>query len=317
MSLIRQSPRRGDLVEVLSPSEIAATLDIEGTVDQLPFMREMVEYCGKRFRVSQKVVIICSSGTKTGSTLRSFRTNDVVLLEGLRCSGQDHDGCEKSCSILWRDAWLKRADPSTPERTIPALEFDDLRRKLKTTVSSTTYFCQASELLRATKSLGKLERYSKFLTDMQMGNCGPIEMARRIGIFLFWKVRRVLFGPYAQQSRTATPAGTLNLQAGELVHVKPMESICETLDGPASNRGLWFSPNMRLLCGEERRVERRIAKLIVDGTGEMRHLKNTVFLKDSYCSCPHIVFGGCSRREYVYWREIWLDRTNGGAVPRN
>jgi hypothetical protein len=67
-------------------------------------MREMVEYCGKRFRVSRRVVKIYASGMKRGSVLRGFRADGVVLLDGLHCSGVDHDGCQKPCTIFWREA---------------------------------------------------------------------------------------------------------------------------------------------------------------------------------------------------------------------
>ena len=309
--------RPGDLVEVKTPDEIADTLDAEGTIDQLPFMREMVEYCGKRFRVSRRVVKICASGMKTGSTLRGFRSDDVVLLDELRCSGADHDGCQKMCMILWREAWLRKVEDATTPSKVQPTEREQLRARLKTMTAPNLYFCQASELLKATNLLPKLEGYGTFLRDIRAGNCGPVEMARRIGIFLFWKARRTLLGPYARRKSTSTPTETLNLQAGELVEVKSMESIRETLDHTASNRGLWFSPNMRLLCGRQQRVQRRIEKLIVDGSGEMRQLRNTVFLEGSLCSCPHIAFGGCSRAEYVYWREIWLRRPGTPAeAPR-
>jgi len=136
--------RPGDLVEVKTPTEIAATLDGAGTVDQLPFMREMVEYCGRRFRVSQRVVKVCASGMKTGWYFGEFRTDDVVLLDGLRCSGADHDGCQKACTIFWREAWLRKVEdgvaPSVPD---PEAN-DQLRARLKTSVRPNTYFCQAS-----------------------------------------------------------------------------------------------------------------------------------------------------------------------------
>src|SRR5262245_37605705 len=45
--------RPGDLVEVRAPEEILQTLDTEGTLDQLPFMPEMLRFCGRRFQVSQ------------------------------------------------------------------------------------------------------------------------------------------------------------------------------------------------------------------------------------------------------------------------
>jgi hypothetical protein len=307
----------GDLVEVKTPDEIAKTLDAAGTQDQLPFMREMVEYCGRRFRVSQRVVKICASGTKSGLFLGRFRTDDVVLLEGLRCSGADHDGCQKACVIFWREAWLRKVEDGARPSVVQPTASQQLRARLKSSVGPNTYFCQASELLRATKRLTRLERYSKWwFKDIRAGNCGPLEMGWRIAIFVFWKVRWLLLGPYGRGKTKSTPTETLNLQPGEWVEVKPIKSIFKTLDHHANNRGLWFSPNMRLLCGQRRRVERKIEKLIVDGTGEMRQLHDTVFLEGSHCGCAHIAFGGCSRCEFVYWREIWLRRSDNSAETR-
>jgi hypothetical protein len=77
---------------------------------------------------------------------------------------------------------------------------------------------------------------------------------------------------------------SLNLQPGESIEVKSMESIKDTLNAQGHNRGLYFSPDMRLLCGRRSRVRNRIDKLIVDGTGEMRELRNTVYLEGSPCA---------------------------------
>jgi hypothetical protein len=313
MKSATQRIRPGDLVEVRNPAEIATTLDAAGTLDRLPFMPEMLQYCGKRFQVSRKVVIVCASGTKTGSTLRAFGSNEVVLLDGLRCSGAEHDGCQKACTIFWREAWLRKVDKSMPASVNAEVDFEQLRSRLTTRVAQNTYFCQASEILRATKGLSKMERYAKCFDEVRFGNCTVLEMAHRIGIFVFWKARRILFGHYARGSAKPTPTGTLDLRTGELVQVRPIENISSTLDEHANNRGLWFSPNMRLSCGQHRRVEKRIEKLIVDGTGEMRKLKNTVFLEGSHCGCAHIALGGCSRQEYVYWREIWLQKAGNGT----
>ena len=41
--------RAGDRVLVRSPEEILATLDADGTLDGLPFMPEMLDWCGKPF----------------------------------------------------------------------------------------------------------------------------------------------------------------------------------------------------------------------------------------------------------------------------
>jgi hypothetical protein len=300
--------RPGDLVDVKAPEEILHTLDADGTLGQLPFMPEMIEYCGRRFRVSKRVVKTCTSGTKAGSSMRVFRTDDVVLLDGLRCSGANHDGCQKACTIFWRQAWLRKVDdPAVPAVAGPGSE--QLRARLKTSTGPQTYFCQASELLKATNHLSRGERFTKCFGEIQVGNCSVWEMARRVGTWLIWRIRRVLLGAYARGTNTSTPVESLNLQAREWIEVKPIENIIQTLDKTANNRGLWFSPDMRLLCGQRRKVEKRIERIIVDGTGEMRQLHNTVFLEGSYCGCPHVAFGGCSRCEYVYWREIWLRRS--------
>ena len=299
----------GDLVEVKSPSEILETLDADGTMDLLPFMPEMTEFCGKRFAVSKRVVKICTSGS--GSTMRRFRADDVVLLDGLRCSGADHDGCQKACMIFWREAWLRKVKDAAVQSDVDLSGYERLRARLKTSTGPKTYFCQASELWKAADPLSRWERFGRCFADIRAGNCNVFEMARRIGTWLFWRIRRLFLGTYARGSNRATPVESLNLQPGELVEVRPMEKIVETLNETAHNRGLWFSPDMRLLCGKQQRVARRIDKLIVDGTGEMRQLRNTVYLEGSLCGCAHVAFGGCSRCEFVYWREIWLRRPAG------
>ncbi len=64
--------RAGDVVEVKSSEEIFATLDSKGALEGLPFMPEMLEFCGKRHRVSQKVVQLAideSVLTEHGATI--------------------------------------------------------------------------------------------------------------------------------------------------------------------------------------------------------------------------------------------------------
>ena len=96
-----------------SPDEILQTLDADGTLDHLPFMPEMVEFCGKRFQVSKRVLKTCYYSEKNSAGFRKFKTDDVVLLDGLRCSGAEHDGCQKACTIFWREAWLRKAADTT------------------------------------------------------------------------------------------------------------------------------------------------------------------------------------------------------------
>jgi hypothetical protein len=302
----------GDLVDVKLPDEILQTLDDDGTVDRLPFMPEMILFCGKRFRVSRRAVKTCWYGH--GSGMRRFPAEDVVLLDGVRCSGADHDGCQKGCNIFWREAWLRKIqNPEIP--SLPANGAERLRARLKTVIGPNRYFCQSSEILNATVELSKMERFSKCVDEVRSRNAGVFEVLRRIGIWTFWRVRRVLIGPYARGKYQATPAQSLNLQPGESVEVKRLESIRETLDQKAHNRGLFFTPSMSLLCGQRRKVDRKLEKIIVDGTGEMRSLSNTVFLQGELCECSCVAFGGCPRGEFSYWREIWLTRIESSKKP--
>lgn len=301
--------RPGDFVEVKSPGEILQTLDDHGTLDRLPFMPEMVDFCGRRFRVSKRVVKTCYYGTSSG--MRKFPAEDVVLLEGLRCSGISHDGCQKACTIFWREAWLQRVDGSgTIQSSVDPESSKWLRARLKARTGPKTYFCQASEILNATTELSHWERFGKCFSEIRSGNCGIVEMAQRIGVWLFWKTRRVFFGAYARGNQKSTPAESLNLRSGEWIEIKPLESIAKTLDERAYNRGLYFTPAMGSSCGEKYRVAGRIEKIIVDGTGEMRQLRNTTFLEGSMCGCSCVAFGGCPREEFAYWRDIWLHRVS-------
>src|SRR5262245_65305208 len=95
--------RVGDWVEVKSAAEILATLDAEGSLEALPFMPEMLEYCGRRFRVFRSAHKSCD----TIKTWRNRRMKDAVHLEGLRCTGAAHDGCLAGCLLYWKTAWLK------------------------------------------------------------------------------------------------------------------------------------------------------------------------------------------------------------------
>src|SRR5262245_710461 len=61
LSVKASSLRVGDLVEVRSEEEILSTLDAAGKHDALPFMPEMLAYCGKRFRISGRAYKACDT----------------------------------------------------------------------------------------------------------------------------------------------------------------------------------------------------------------------------------------------------------------
>jgi hypothetical protein len=306
--------RRGDLVELKAPDEILETLDTEGASDRLPFMPEMLEFYGRRFRISRRALTLCFSGP--GSS-RGFRTDDVVTLDDVRCSGAAHDGCQKGCMIFWREDWLRKVENTTVQSQGDLPGMDRLRARLKVSNGPKIFYCQASELSKATHPLSRWQRLRRYLSELRAGNFSALQMAQSFGIWLFWKVRRTVLGVYPRGSSESTPMEGLNLQPGEWVEVKSLPSIIETLNEKGYNRGLYFSPDMHLWCGRRCRVKGRLDKIIVDGTGQMRQLRNTVCLEGSTCGCSYMGFamGGCSRCELTYWREIWLRRSDGHSDP--
>ena len=53
--------RVGEVVEVRGKDEILATLDERGELKALPFMPEMLQFCGRRFRVDKLAVKLCDT----------------------------------------------------------------------------------------------------------------------------------------------------------------------------------------------------------------------------------------------------------------
>ena len=119
----RAAPLRpGERIVVRSEAEILATLDADGRVDGLPFMPEMLAYCGQTFRVFKRADKTCDT---VGSTAMR-RLHDTVHLEMLRCDGSAHGGCQAECLLYWKEAWLARVDPR-----IEWAASDDSRRRCR------------------------------------------------------------------------------------------------------------------------------------------------------------------------------------------
>jgi len=308
--------RAGDMVRVRPAPQILKTLDESGTLDNLPFMLEMVKFCNKRFRVQHRVVQATIDGKfltdYTESWVREFRNNDVFILEGLRCAGQAHGDCDRGCALFWKEAWLERIPDQNTNRIEdrdahdPAL--DELVARLKTKKIPERYFCQSSELLKATLHLSHMQRLKKCFSAVAAANITALGMLKRILVWTWWKMYGRLFGSYAHGSQEKTPTESLGLQPGELVEVKSFPEIVSTLSKTGFNRGLHFSADQRPFCGRQFRVRSRTDNFIVEGTGEMKHFRNTVTLEDALCDSACFAFGGCYRADLLYWREIWLKR---------
>lgn len=322
--------RAGEIVEVRSREEIFSTLDKQGKLDALPFMLEMLQYCGKQMKVYKRAHKTCDTIDKTGGR----RMINAVHLEGSRCDGSAHGGCEAACLIFWKEAWLKRVQLDSAEDTgtdePPALTEETLIRATCAGDSSgaETYSCQATELLKATSPLLWWD-FRQYITDITSRNVGAWEVIRVFFLWIFTKslklgawsvqvrlfnrIQRLLGGkpfPYTAGHLTKTPSIPLNLQTGELVRIKTQDEIRSTVDVAGKNRGLSLDPEMTIYCGGEYKVLRRVEKIIDEKTGKMMRMKNDcIILEGVVCTARYSHFRRlCPRAIYPYWREIWLKR---------
>jgi len=326
VSATKQRPlRRGDIVEVRPPAEILASLDDEGALGGVPFMPEMLQHVGRRFRVSTRVEKFCD--TIQGS--RSRRIRDTVYLDDLRCDGSGHGGCQAACRVYWKDDWLVRAGEngeSSPaandEVAFAELErvarANSRRREQSEKGVVELYRCQATDVLAASEPLHDFD-LRQYIREVRCGNVGIrrlFKVALRAVEFMVGRGLR-LIGPISIKARLlvkarpgAKASEPLGLAVGDWVRVKSEEEIRRTLDERGRNRGLWFDREMRSYCGGIYRVKARIERIIDEGTGRLIEIKSDCVVLDGV-----VCTGDCSPSRWLcpreitpYWREAWLRR---------
>lgn len=304
--------RAGELVEVRSLEEILATLDNRGEVDSLPFMPEMEAWCNQQVRVFRRVDKIFDWILSSG--LRRMR--DTVILEGLRCDGCYHGGCQADCPILWKEAWLRRASTRQKPAITRApdssagLDLGQFTMRIDAETSESRFVCQLSKLPEATTPT-RWNDPRNFLREFLSGNVRIGPLFTFIAILLFNAVQRRFGGvrfPYrAPSPLQTTPHAVLNLQPGELVRIKSKHEIEQTLNAEFKNRGLWFDKEMTRFCGGEHKVRARVNRQIDERTGKMMSFTNPcITLEDVTATGEYHEFAPLDER--IYWREIWLER---------
>ncbi|WP_413936203.1 hypothetical protein [Nitrospira sp. BLG_1] len=336
--------RAGDWVEVKSKEEILATLDKNGRLEEMPFMPQMFEYCGRKFKIYKRAHKTCD----TVYPIRGRRLSSAVHLE-LRCDGATYGGCQAACLIFWKTAWLKAANadgsntqslsqvgPTTGVSSIGTTEVDVIAGTYAEDVGSPDerrYICQATQLPVFTTDLNWWDA-RQYMEDVTSGNVTISQLLRGLayasynkvinagiglGCILRWLYDRAqsLWGgiPYPRRSGSipvdqSTPTCTLNLQPGELVRVKPFHEILTTLNTENKNKGLYFDAEAVPYCGDKYRVRSRLNKFIDEKTGKLITMKNDsillegVWCRSRYSACRMF----CPRSIYSWWREIWLER---------
>lgn len=185
----------GDWVEVRSEAEILSTLDKNARLDELPFMPQMLRYMGQKFQVKKRAHKLCCI---VADTIGRQLTN-AVILDGLRCDGQNHGGCEMACTILWKEAWLRRLDHTgarLPDGTVE--KPDDIFLAPKNTgctvadimtgtqapqdmtgAHEPVYICQATQLAYATQPLSQWA-IRQYYEDFISGNVRLLQIISRL-----------------------------------------------------------------------------------------------------------------------------------------
>jgi hypothetical protein len=161
--------------------------------------------------------------------------------------------------------------------------------------------CQSPELLAASSP------YPRFLIRLHLLSWykkreGFLGALRRVAIALVPGLRTA--GRKAARVRFREDE-IQNLQSGEWVEVKSRDEILSTLDQDAKHRGLRFVPEMYDFCGRRFRVFKRVEKICIENTPDVRRITNTVLLEGGICQGGGI---GCDRACFHFWREVWLRR---------
>jgi hypothetical protein len=317
-------PIRGDLVRIRSREEILATLDADGAVDGMPFMPEMLDSCGQTVRVAARADKTCDVIGLGGTSRRMHHT---VFLDGSRCDGSAHAGCQAGCLLFWREEWLEWADtPGEPIATPgakaePSPSVDTLLAgtQLLNEDGQALYRCQATEHRRATTHI-RFRDVGQYVDDVRTKHATAFGVLRGIVVDLFnfyqdFSLRRlprwlrVKGGrpfPFYQGTGTGERTPVLGLKPGDLVEVKSREEIMATLGPDNKNRGMWFDSEMLPYCGRRVRVDRLVKRIVDERTGKLIKLGDCVVLEDVVCL--GIYRRACQRAFTPYWREAWLRR---------
>jgi hypothetical protein len=293
----------GAVVEVRPWEQIAGTLDENGMLESLPFMPEMLQYCGQRFTVSKRLERTCE---ETEGSMRRIR--GAVFLGDLRCDGLAHGGCQKGCRIFWKESWLRPVNSCADSGSLePSVSLRRCSSKARE-----QFVCQSTELIRATSPIPPWD-LGMYVRDLRARTYSISQLLRVLCFALFLRLRHLVTGKsyrFVEGDQDKTPRVQLDLHPGEFVRVRSKQEIVSTLDKQGKNRGLAFTVDMLPFCGREFRVLRRLEKMIQEPTQKLIRMENTVILDEVTCKGCHILRGGCPRDNFHFWREAWLERVS-------
>jgi len=296
----------GDWVEVLPAVEILSTLDADFTFEALPFMSEMLAFCGLVFQVQVRADRTCVRALPPGEPEPIRALQDCVVLAGLRCNGAAHGGCQLGCMFFWKERWLRKVEGPRPGG-MPSPVASAVTLPTSRGADPSVFFCQGTDLGGATRRGRSKWNPIEYLSLVRAGTFtvpGVIRMLHYAGVH---KVELMFLTRLPFLRPTPNPAPeTLGLRPGEWVEVKTMKEVLRTLDSRGCLKGLAFSNDMYGFCGQRLQVQSRVQTILVEETGRTRTVQDTVILAGTTCR----KYMGCARQMPLLWREGWLKRVD-------
>ena len=179
--------------------------------------------------------------------------------------------------------------------------------------------CLAAILaLIITTAVGSVAAASMFVLALASGLCWLVGCG---GLVCLWRDARITAGKadlFALAANRVPGPGLLSrlglrfflgpaLRPGDVVQVRTLAEIRQTLSADGTLDGLPFMAEMQACCGESFRVHRRIDKIndMRHKTG-LRRMQGAVTLTEVRCSGAE--HGGCQAECQILWKDAWLKR---------
>jgi len=265
--------KAGDWVECGAGMR-SSTLSTASLPGEHAFMPEMLQFSGQRFRVFKRAHRTCDTVDYIGGR----HLKRTVHLEGLRCSGQCHGDCQAFCLLFWKEAGSRSWAAGGSRRDGRSSRTSDERRLHRERRGARNAQARRAGRLRRAHvrvpghptprrdRVAPLVRSLAVLRGSRVGarpprtDAGAVRLdafafvvGGRYGLgtplmWLYDAVQKLIGGtPYPERRGRIpkggkTPSRRLDLRAGELVRVRELKEILDTIGrGLAEQRHGWHS----------------------------------------------------------------------------
>jgi hypothetical protein len=98
-----------------------------------------------------------------------------------------------------------------------------------------------------------------------------------------------------------------DLEPGDRVQIRSEKEIQSTLGKENKFKGLSVMPEMSKFYGKEYRVFKKLKKMMIESTGELRVIKSPTYLLEGVF-CDGEFHQNCDRTCFLLWKREWLKK---------